>query len=141
VNALTEQLADLTQAHADFLKIAYQLEPQKREQPGVCGEWSPKDVVAHLVGWDRLLLEFIADTDSFVPPTDADQFNQQSVYARQDLGWSDVMQEMAAIFYDLQQAVATVNAYMQIYDRVLSWLAGRTEDYRLHRGQLAEWVV
>lgn len=52
MNKLIEQLANLTRAQSDFVQIANQLDPQKRNQPGVCGEWSPKDVVAHLVGWD-----------------------------------------------------------------------------------------
>ena len=47
---------------------------------------------------------------------------------------------MEVNFRNLQQAVVTVNPEMKIYERVSSWLAGRTEDYILHQGQLAAWV-
>ena len=87
---------------------------------------------------DQALLEFISDTDSFSPPHDIDQFNQQSVQMRKHLGWSEVMQEMEVNFRNLQQAVVAVHPEMKIYERVVSWLAGRTEDYRLHRSQLIE---
>jgi len=51
------------------------------------------------------------------------------------------MQEMEANFRNLQQVVVVVSPEMKIYDRVTSWLAGRTEDYVLHRSQLAAWVT
>ncbi len=126
MNTLAEQLADLTQAYVEFVEIANQLDPQKRLQPGVCGAWSPKDMVAHLVGWDSSLLAFITDPNNFDPPYDVEQFNQQSVAQRKTLAWSDAMREMAVMFHSLQQAVADVTPEMQIHDRVLSWLAGRS---------------
>ena len=141
MNKLIEQLANLTRAQSDFVQIANQLDPQKRNQPGVCGEWSPKDMVAHLVGWDQSLLTFITDNDKFIPPNDVEQFNQQSVQSRKHLSWPDIMQEMEVNFRDLQQGVIVVSPEMKIFDRVSSWLAGRTEDYVLHRSHLAAWVT
>ncbi len=140
MNTLTARLADLNRAQSDFVQTANQLEPQKRDQPGVCGEWSPKDVVAHLVGWDQALLVFITDPDHFSPPDDIDLFNQQSVQLREHFGWSEVIQEMDLNFRNLQQAVVTVHPEMKIYERATSWLAGRAEDYTLHQIQLAAWV-
>ena len=140
MSALNKQFAELTEAHAEFIEIANQLDPEKRFQPGVCGEWSPKDVVAHLVGWDALLLAFIIDADNFTPPDDIDQFNQQSVANCTHLGWPEVLQEMADTFYHLQRAMGTVTPERSTHDRVLSWLAGRTEDYALHQTHIADWV-
>jgi hypothetical protein len=141
MNTLSEQLANLTCAQSDFVQIANQLDPQKRDQAGVCGEWSPKEVVAHLAGWDQSLLTFITDNDNFIPPNDVEQFNQQSVQSRKHLSWPEIMQEMEANFRKLQQVVVVVSPEMKIFDRVTSWLAGRTEDYVLHRSQLAAWVT
>ena len=50
MDALTERLADLTRAHADFLAIANQLQPRTREQPGVCGEMGGGDTRARRGG-------------------------------------------------------------------------------------------
>ncbi len=140
-DTLVEQLAELTRVQSDFVEIANRLDLHKCDQPGVCGEWSPKDVVAHLVGWDNALLEFITDIDNFTPPVDIDQFNQQSVQIRKHLNWPDIMREMEIIFRKLRQAVVTVTPEMQVYDQVASWLTGRTEDYELHRGQFIAWLT
>ena len=140
MSTLKERLADCVQAQAEFVQVSVQLDPEKREQPGVCGDWSPKDVVAHLVGWDQAFLEFINDPDNFIPPDDIDLFNERSVQVRKQLSWSVVMQEMEINFRQLQQAVASVNADMKIYDWTMRWLGGRTEDYDLHRSQFEVWV-
>lgn len=141
MNNLPERLVTLTQAHSNFIQICQQLDPQKYNQPGVCGTWSPKDTVAHLIGWDKSLLQFITDIDNFIPPYDPDLFNEQSVQQRKQLSWADVMQEMEINFPELQQAIQTVTPEMKIYERVFNWIAGRTEDYVLHSGQLAAWVA
>ena len=54
------ELADeLEVAQQHFMEIAAQLALVVREKRGVCGEWSPKDVMAHLVGWDREAVYFL----------------------------------------------------------------------------------
>lgn len=131
---------ELEVAHAEFVNVADQLNPAKRNQTGVCGKWSPKEVTAHLVGWDASLKQFIVDIENFIPPFDVHGFNQRSVEARAEDPWEIVMAELAANFVELTEALATVTSEMQIYDRVSSWLGGRIEDYRLHTGQLEAWI-
>ena len=127
-------------AHTDFIQVANQLDPKQHNQPGVCGEWSPKDVVAHLVGWDKSLKVFIVDIANFDPPYDVDSFNNLSVKSRKQMSWDEVIEELESNFLDLEQAIVTIEPYMQIYNRVKSWLAGRIEDYMLHRSQIEDWL-
>ncbi|VAW31927.1 hypothetical protein MNBD_CHLOROFLEXI01-3654 [hydrothermal vent metagenome] len=131
---------DLKFAHANFVQVANQLDPNKRCQAGVCGEWSPKDVVSHLVGWDKSLKAFIEDVENFDPPYDADDFNRLSVKSRKHLSWNAVMNELKTNFLDLEQAITTVTPRMKIYNRVMGWLSGRIEDYDLHKSQLEDWL-
>ncbi len=132
--------AELSTAYAHFFEVATELEPAKRNQPGVYGDWSPNDVISHLVGWDRSVQEFIADPDGFDPPYDVDAFNAKSVSERQHLSWDESINELQINFRGLQKAISTVTSDMKIYNRVSGWLKGRREDYDVHASQLRDWT-
>ena len=138
---INQLFTKLTSAHTNFIQVANQLDLNKRYQAGVCGEWSPKDVVSHLVGWDQSLKELIVAPDDFDPPYAVDNFNARSVALRKHLDWGEVIYEMEANFQDLRQALATVKPEMQIYRRVINWLPGRRADYEVHTSQLEAWLV
>jgi hypothetical protein len=44
---------NLAHAHAAFQHVAAALPADRRDQAGVCGQWTPRQVAAHLAGWDR----------------------------------------------------------------------------------------
>ena len=138
---IDQLLMQLTSAHMNFIQVAHQLSSSKRYESGVCGEWSPKDVVSHLAGWDKSLKELIVTPHNFNPPYDVHNFNARSVASRKDLNWEDVIDELETNFQDLEQALATVEPEMNIYRPVINWLPGRREDYELHTGQLEAWLV
>jgi len=135
------RLVTLSGAYTKFCQAANQLTPQQHNQPGVCGDWSPKEVVAHLVGWDELFHDFIVDPDEFDPPIDVNQFNTHSVATLQELPWAGVMRELEVSFRGLEQALSTVQPDMKMYPRVMMWMQGRIEDYELHTGQIAAWLA
>jgi hypothetical protein len=132
---------DLSDAFAKFCQAANQLTPSLRRKPGVSGKWSPIEVVAHLIGWDQLFQDFIVDADEFDPPIDVNQFNAQSVTSFTGLIWEELMHELETSFRGLDQALADVQPDMAIYPRVMMWLQGRIEDYKLHTEQLAAWLA
>lgn len=41
----------------DWEAFLDQIDPARMEQPGVNGDWSMKDLVAHLTGWNRWLVD------------------------------------------------------------------------------------
>ena len=137
---LAELWTKLHEAHDSFVRVAGRLSPAKRQQSGVCGEWSPKEVVAHLVGWDASLKQFVIDIEHFEPPDNVHKFNAQSVAARQGLSWDEVMHKLQTNFVELGQAIDSVEPQMRIYERVHGWMVGRIEDYKLHTGQLQSWL-
>ena len=135
------QLRDeLTAAYSAFLAVAGQLPAEKRMEPGVCGEWTPKQVMDHLIGWDTSLKSLIVETDAFVPPEDVDQFNADSIAVRKQATWSRSASEIRSNFQELSQLLPTVQAEMPIYRHVVRWLPGRIADYQMHTSQLAAWL-
>ena len=129
-------------AYSNFLQVAKQLKPDKREHSGVCGHWSPKDVVSHLIGWDKALHNFIIAPESFDPKPlyNVDTFNAASVSERRHQPWEETVAELESSYRELEKAISTVTAEMKVYHRVNTWLKGRVEDYQIHKNQLEEWV-
>src|SRR5712692_8930968 len=91
---LQERLAS---ASTTFLDMCLQLDPRYAEQKDVLGQWSLKDIVAHLIGWDReaarrFRLFMAGPTEDLT--YNVDEFNSQSVAARQHLSWDQVIEEL-----------------------------------------------
>ena len=134
--------SEFTTAYTNYLQSIQTLEPDKQLQPGVSGEWSAKDVVAHLAGWDEALHEFITAPENFNPDPlhDIHTFNATSVAKRQAQSWVETVDELHNNFTLLQEAFTTLPAEGPVYDRVCGWLKGRKADYEFHLEQLNEWL-
>ncbi len=52
----TELLKDILTERRQLDKNLAGIRPAEREIPGVCGEWSVKDLLAHLAAWEQLFL-------------------------------------------------------------------------------------
>ena len=49
-----KQLTDLRTAYESFLETVNRLTPESFLRP--LGDWTPRDIVAHLIGWNRITL-------------------------------------------------------------------------------------
>ncbi len=49
----SELLTWLQEEYQQWEAFLEQIDPARMDQPGVTGEWSIKDIVAHLAGWQR----------------------------------------------------------------------------------------
>jgi hypothetical protein len=88
---------NLAQAHATFQHVAATLPPDCRDQAGVCGQWTPKQVAAHLAGWDREAARALQALLAGAPEdlvSDIDLFNRASVDARTHLSWEGTCWEL-----------------------------------------------
>src|SRR5687768_9531985 len=99
---------NLANAHATFQHVAAAIPLARREQGGVCGEWAPKQVAAHLAGWDReaarALLALVSGApENFV--VSIDTFNRASVDARMHLSWDSTCLELRLAHEALQHAI------------------------------------
>jgi hypothetical protein len=52
----SELLSSLQDEYQKWEALLDQIGPTRMEQPGVNGDWSMKDMVAHLTGWNRWLV-------------------------------------------------------------------------------------
>jgi hypothetical protein len=52
----SELLNWLQEKHHQWEVFLDQIGPTRMDQPGVNGDWSMKDIVAHLTGWNRKLV-------------------------------------------------------------------------------------
>jgi hypothetical protein len=134
----------LAAAYAALTEAAASLAPELRDRSGVCGVWSPQDVVAHLAGWDReaarrfrvLLAGPVIDRIY-----DVDAFNARSVAARRHLSWDEALGELQAAHEALRRIIEHGDAEAAIADpRFREWLLGRSRDYEHHAAQLRAWL-
>jgi len=63
-----------------LVKAAQSLDESKREEPGTCGSWSAKEVLAHLSGWNKEIarqIRLVLEGHSGTVEHDIDRFNRQ----------------------------------------------------------------
>ena len=142
ISSFAAQRLALIRAHDAFLLQLALFPAAQRDQPGVCGTWSAREVVAHLIGWDSALTYFLRDPGGFDPQPldDVDTFNAHAVAARRQQTWTATVSELRAEFARLQAALNDEPGEMAILARALAWMTGRTADYQLHCEQLAIWL-
>jgi Mycothiol maleylpyruvate isomerase N-terminal domain len=137
------QQEHLEKAHTFFMSVVAKLLPERHDQPGVCGVWTPRQVVAHLTGWNaeatRGFGAFMAgDPEHFVQ--DVDAFNSQSVDQRSQLTWDETLLELATTHASFQQAISALALAHPTSPGYLGWLKGRIEDYEIHTTQMQMWL-
>jgi hypothetical protein len=110
-------LNDLKDEQARWEALLDEIGEAHMTQPGVAGDWSIKDIVAHLTGWRRRSVArfqaVLRHESSFSPPwpphleTD-DEINAWIYAANKDRPLSDVLAESREVF---QQLFDTLNAF------------------------------
>jgi hypothetical protein len=135
--------ANLAQAHATFQHVAAALPPDCRDKAGVCGQWTPKQVAAHLAGWEREAARALHALLTDAPEdlvSDIDLFNRASVDARMHLSWEGTCWELRTAHETLQHAIAALIQAQRYAVGYLSWMDGRIADYAVHTAQIRAWL-
>ena len=137
--ALQEQFAA---AFNSFIETCTHLNPTLYQQNIPGSQWSPKNIVAHMAGWEHEATErfwrFLAG-----PTEDAtynnDEFNSRSVAARQHLTWDQTLRELKAARQALQEPLAVVSPDdLARESRFVEWLEAMTRHYAEHTQQLQQ---
>jgi hypothetical protein len=124
--------------------VAAALPTNRRDQAGVCGQWTPKQVAAHLAGWDREAARAIYALLAGAPEDfvlDIDGFNRTSVDARMHLAWDSTYLDLRQAHESLHHAMDTIIQAQVPARGYLAWMEGRLADYELHIAQLGAWVA
>jgi hypothetical protein len=86
-------------ARTNFESTLGTLDRAQMTQPGVVGNWSVKDIVAHLTAWERLMVVWLADYPRGVPverPTgdaEFDELNERIYLENKDKPLEEVLRE------------------------------------------------
>ncbi len=112
----SELIQHLEEENTKYEALLAQIDPAWFDQPGVAGNWSVKDVVAHLAAWRKRTvarLQAAARGASEPPPfwpadlhTD-DEINDWMYKANKDRSVQDVLDDSRRVF---QQFLAAINA-------------------------------
>lgn len=112
-----------------------------RDRAGACGNWSPRELLAHCVGWEwegaRRLRLTAANPDLPDAVYDVDGFNAASVAVRARQSWDNTVTELAKASRTLDSA-ATLDSESS---RTRDWLENRAIDFEVHTVELRQWLA
>ena len=139
-------LADLAAAHVD-LKETVRGIPEDRLSEPMHGEWSVKDLIAHISSWNEFTsLDMRRLARGHVPciaafrEADVDQWNAFLIRPRKLFPAGQVMAELEGCYDALAEALATVPQAMfepgQMVSNMLALIGGH---YRDHARHIREW--
>jgi hypothetical protein len=152
----------LNRIRTERRRLEQNLERLSDEQmlaPGVVGDWSVKDLLAHLADWEqRFLGWYEAGLRGEVPETPApglrwselDVLNQQIYERHRDRSLSDVRNEFHASYQQITETVRQMPEEAMFEPRRYEWLgesnlvtyilANTANHYRWAKGQLRAWL-
>ena len=114
----TELLAAIEKERGALEKVLAPLTPEQMVDPGVVGEWSVKDVLAHLVEWEQMALGWYrAGLRGEVPamPAPGFKWNQtpalnQMIYEKhRDRALEDVLQQSDSSFREIHGVIQALS--------------------------------
>ena len=141
---LDEQLLLFKSALADILTIAESYPETLQTQSGACGEWSAREIIAHINGWmvegTRRLPRFAKGTGQIEYNIDA--FNAVSVWLREDKDYQQLLDEMRSL---TSQIVAFIDDLEDFYrnrdERYSTWLRILAHEATHHREDLETFLA
>ena len=144
--AKAKALADLAAAHVDFKETVRGI-PEDRLTVPMHGEWSAKDLIAHISSWNELTaLDMRRLARGHVPciaafrEADVDEWNAFLVRPRKLFPAAQVLSELEGCYDALAEALATVpQAMFEPGSVVRNILAIAVHHYGDHGGHIREW--
>lgn len=131
-------LDDLRDEQAGWEELLHDIGEDHMTQPGVAGQWSIKDIVAHLTGWRRrTVARFQAALRHEPAPPPAwpphlqtdDEINAWIYAANRDLPLADVLREARDVYEKLERALDAFPAADLFDPASFPWLGA--EDFPL----------
>ena len=137
----TELVLEEDAGWAEFLPLVEAVDDTRAEQVGYTREWSVKDLMAHVGGWQAETVQVLEQIrfGTFVKqPIDVDELNRQFVQANRDLPVRVVRAEMCSARTRMLQEW---DALPDVTPDAEEWFVeSGAEHYVEHRPRLTEWV-
>jgi hypothetical protein len=129
--AKPELLSSIRVAREGLEAVLAQVSEEQMVQSGVEADWSIKDILAHIVSWERSMVRWVGEALQgevpAMPATDdeVDRLNEQFTQENRDLPLADVLEAFGSSYHDaLRVAEATPEEDLLDPDR-FAWRACR----------------
>lgn len=148
-----EILAQIRATHQPLETLLAQLDPGRMSEPGVNGDWSVKDVLAHLTWWEQHLLRRLRighddlddlddlDIEGVDEQSATDRVNADVFAAHRDRSLAEVRAEFDASYAEVLAVIESMAddalASDEVYDAI-SWDTFR--HYPTHATMLTDWL-
>ena len=134
----------LSAISGEFLEVIINVDPKLSEKKGICGSWSAKDIVAHIVAWEkevierfRLFMEGITSDNDY----DIDTFNQKSVTDRKEFSWGEIYNELKLAQDELKQVnESIIQENINTDKRFIEWIGILIDHYKHHMSQIKDLI-
>lgn len=138
---LHDALTRFEEAYQHFLAEADSYPDEKRTASGACGEWSPREILAHMAGWlkeaQRRFRRYGKGTGDIRYNTDA--FNEVSLWQRRDTDYSAILAELKTESAQVAAVIRGLSERQQDDERYIEWLNALGKDARNHLSDLQQF--
>lgn len=148
-------LETIKTGRADWDALLAQVDETRMTQPGVAGEWSVKDIIAHVTWYERETMGMVeqrAVIGSELWYRSLDERNDAIFAANRDRSLSDVRTEAQQVFAALLDAIETLSeqelndpaAFQHMPTEWIPWkaIASNTyEHYPQHSPDIQAWLA
>ena len=103
-DVMTLVLAAVDDSWKDLQRTLSSLTAREMETPGVCGDWSIKDIIGHLTSHEAMLLTEVA-TEKKTEAADLEELNRRQVKDKADTPVREIMAEFEQTHRSLKEAL------------------------------------
>lgn len=138
-----EKFAQFQVAYASFLDITSRYSDAIQTETGVSGDWSAREVVAHINGW---IVEALRRFPRFAKGTgdikyNIDAFNAVSIWLRDGKDFDQLIDELQQLMIKVSGFVAEIDdLYTNRDARYGEWLDILTEQAEIHGEELQQFL-
>jgi len=150
IETKAQLIAKLRESRAALERVISKVEPQAMLEPGVCGIWSGKDVLAHVAHWQKMHLGWWASVKHGEIPQvpapgfswsrdDVDQLNHLIFLEHRDQPLDEILQFLRVTFEEFMSVVEGTPEEDLFYPGLVSFTGSSTlarwyRDYAFHDG-------
>ena len=134
-------IAAVDDAWRDLRRSLSPLTAADMDIPGVCGEWSVKDVLGHVTTWEAELIQSLA-MGRALPSLAVDAFNQAAAVLKRRLSHRELMEQLEETHRSLRDALnGTPSSYFEPGESLREKIdADSVLHYDEHAAQIRAWL-
>jgi uncharacterized protein (TIGR03083 family) len=150
----SELLGQIREERRQLEELLATLSPEQMLRPGTCGEWSIRDVLAHISAWERRMLAWTGSHLRGEPPDvplpwDVERMNAEAHALGRDRPLADVLEEFRRSYRESLALAESLNeaqlqtVYAETWPMGALWTgvaANMNWHYKEHRADIEKWL-